>query len=615
MSQQAPSKTSSVAPRLGLSLEEFQWVAQELKRLEGARVQKVHVPSHRSAFLDLRLPGQSALLLLSAEAEDMRLGVVRSRPTAPPQPLAFQGLLRSHLSGSRLETVRVAPQDRWLRLEFSTPKGQRVLVLELLGNISNLMLLDPEDRILGFGLPSLRREGLAMRGNWSAPPLPETGEGGNPGIGDQAIGKAIDQAGEEESGTKADQGIERKADREPVQEADQKVDQKPEQGVDHDQRGDRDPDRKTGQSVDQIRGDQKSDQRSDQKADQRVDQEAKQFTPNSLPKRLQPFFDPNSDTLFPISAAIEALFSAPVPPTQLRQLRERMLAPLNSALKRAQRTLAKVEGDARRADKAEDFRNFGELLKTQLHTLRRGDKSALLVDWSSPDQAKVEVPLDPTLSPKANMERYFHQHQRLSRNRERIEQRLEEMRQRVARLRELQDRAKEGDEAQIEELLDLARNEGLLRGFGRQQQPSQGRLSPRSKAATPRQPYREYRSQSGLRIRVGKNARDNDELTLRHSRGTDLWLHARSVTGSHVLITGAGPSGPDNESILDAATLAAHFSEMRGETLVEVTSTQARYVRKPKGSPPGLVRYSHDKTILIRLEAERLARVLASEEG
>jgi predicted ribosome quality control (RQC) complex YloA/Tae2 family protein len=117
-----------------------------------------------------------------------------------------------------------------------------------------------------------------------------------------------------------------------------------------------------------------------------------------------------------------------------------------------------------------------------------------------------------------------------------------------------------------------------------------------------------------MRIWVGRNARDNDTLTFRFARGNDLWLHARGQTGSHVVVPGTGEAGPDGETLLDAAELAAHFSAARGEAFVEVASTRCKYVRKAKGAAPGAVTFSQERTIGLRHEPERLTRLLASEQ-
>ena len=102
-------------------------------------------------------------------------------------------------------------------------------------------------------------------------------------------------------------------------------------------------------------------------------------------------------------------------------------------------------------------------------------------------------------------------------------------------------------------------------------------------------------------------------LTLRVARGNDLWLHTRDAKGAHVVIPGAGDA-PDSTVLGDAALLAAHFSSFRGADGVEVAWTRCKYVRKPRGAPAGSVLVTQEKTLRVRLEPERLAELLRSEE-
>jgi predicted ribosome quality control (RQC) complex YloA/Tae2 family protein len=115
-------------------------------------------------------------------------------------------------------------------------------------------------------------------------------------------------------------------------------------------------------------------------------------------------------------------------------------------------------------------------------------------------------------------------------------------------------------------------------------------------------------------VLVGRGAKDNDDLTLHVARPYHLWLHAKGTTGAHVVVTLKKGESCPAELLVDAAHLAAHFSDARGEKVVEVTYVQKRYVRKPRGAAPGSVQVDREKVIVLRVEAERLARLLAEPE-
>jgi predicted ribosome quality control (RQC) complex YloA/Tae2 family protein len=116
-------------------------------------------------------------------------------------------------------------------------------------------------------------------------------------------------------------------------------------------------------------------------------------------------------------------------------------------------------------------------------------------------------------------------------------------------------------------------------------------------------------------VLVGKGAAENDELTVRVARGNDLWLHVRGIAGAHVVLRLEKGRGPDQESLLDAAHLAAWFGGARDEPVTEVVYTRAKFVRKPRGSAPGLVTYSQERTLSLRIEPSRIERLLQAEDA
>ena len=313
---------------------------------------------------------------------------------------------------------------------------------------------------------------------------------------------------------------------------------------------------------------------------------------------------PTDELPFPVSRAIEQRYregSAVVARDE-----ERLLAPIRRQLRKLERTREAVLGDLAKAAGADRLRRFGELLKPHLSTLRRGQCEAVVVEWTAEGPLEVRVPLLSHLSPHENVARLFHQHRRLNEAKGRIEGRLAEVEARVHRARILLEEAMStSDRPRLEAAVAAARAEGLL------SEPS-ARARTGGEAAT-RLPYREFTAHGGRRVWVGRGARDNDALTFRLGRGHDLWLHARGLVGAHVVVPGQGPGDPDGELLLDAATLAAHFSGARGEPVVDVAWTRCRHVRRRKDAPPGAVLYTHDRTLVVRVEPQRLSRLLASE--
>jgi predicted ribosome quality control (RQC) complex YloA/Tae2 family protein len=269
-------------------------------------------------------------------------------------------------------------------------------------------------------------------------------------------------------------------------------------------------------------------------------------------------------------------------------------------LKKAERLVAGLEARAAAADDVESVRRDGELLKACLGRIARGATSIEVDDWFT--GAKRAIALDPKLSPLENVERVFARAKKLVRAKELVAGELVEARARLARLRSLAASVDDPD-TDPEALEREAVEEGLL-------DPAQIADPRRKKTPAPRQPYRTFTTPQGGTVLVGRSARDNDELTIRHSKGSDLWLHTAEAPGSHVVLRLDRGAQPDPEELLDAAHLAAHFSPLKGARKVAVHVAARKLVHKPKGAKPGLVTLSGGKVLALRVQPERLKRLL-----
>ncbi|MEO6950603.1 MAG: NFACT family protein [Polyangia bacterium] len=264
---------------------------------------------------------------------------------------------------------------------------------------------------------------------------------------------------------------------------------------------------------------------------------------------------------------------------------------LGADLKKVQRLLVRLGEDLARADAAEARRKHGDLILAHLHEIPRGASEVTLPDDFT-DGSPLVIPLDPARSAKANAERLYKEQKRLVRARAATRKRLAEVQAKadtlVAAL------------AAVEEQSDSA----LL---------AEARVQPAPRRNEPARalPYKAFTSRTGAPIYVGRGAAKNDELTFKIARGNDLWLHTRDVPGAHVIVPLSGRD-VDAETLVDAATLAAHHSNAREEQQVDVGYALRKHLRKPKGAAPGAVLVSQQKTIRVRMEPVRLARLLAS---
>ncbi|CAN95419.1 fibronectin/fibrinogen-binding protein,putative [Sorangium cellulosum So ce56] len=273
-----------------------------------------------------------------------------------------------------------------------------------------------------------------------------------------------------------------------------------------------------------------------------------------------------------------------------------------------------VRGDLGRLGSVARLQKTGQLLLAQGACVPRGAAKALLDDWET--GGKIEIALDPSRPAKAQAEAFFAKARRYQRGEAVMRARLAETERALSAIAALEAdiAAAEARPEALEPLAQRARSLGVSRAELAGEPGASGARALRAGRPAPRRPFHAYRSASGAAILVGRGAEDNDALTTKHARPHDLWLHAKGVTGSHVVVPLAKGASCPADVLVDAATLAAHFSDARGEAVCEVSYVQRRYVRKPRGAAPGAVVFDREKVIAVRIEDGRLSRLLATKE-
>jgi predicted ribosome quality control (RQC) complex YloA/Tae2 family protein len=285
---------------------------------------------------------------------------------------------------------------------------------------------------------------------------------------------------------------------------------------------------------------------------------------------------------------------------------ERIDRMLQRALQRAQRKLLAIEGDLRRAEDVAELRRNASLLLAHLTQLRGGAEHVTVLDHYADPPRPIELRIAPALNAKEQAEAWFQRARKLERGAAIAAERARTSRTSIASLEALRARARA---TTTDAELEATEAELIASGVA-------SSASLPTAAGTPRPvrlPYRQFQGHGARSILVGRSAKDNDRLTLDHSRPHDLWMHARDDSGSHVVIPLDRDETCPPELLVDGATLAAHFSAARGEERVEVLYTARRYVRKARKSAPGQVSLIREKVLQLRLEPERLRGLLEAE--
>jgi predicted ribosome quality control (RQC) complex YloA/Tae2 family protein len=263
-----------------------------------------------------------------------------------------------------------------------------------------------------------------------------------------------------------------------------------------------------------------------------------------------------------------------------------------------------MEADLARTGQADELARQAEALKASLHRVHKGEVLVVLPDFSDPEGGNIEIHLEPSLDPVQNMQKLFARSRRLTAARSGITSRLNLAR---SDLDDLEQRA-----VAIAPPLDLAALQAVEErwhheGFLRRRKASKGRN-------VRRQAFRTYQSATGKPILVGRSGPDNHELTFRVAKGSDLWMHARNRPGAHVVVRLERGEEIDPQTLTDAATMAAFGAGAKVGDKVEVGYTRAKHVHPIKGAAPGLVSVAKGRTLLVQIDADRLARIQKTHE-
>lgn len=306
--------------------------------------------------------------------------------------------------------------------------------------------------------------------------------------------------------------------------------------------------------------------------------------------------------LAPLSWRVEAALGVAADAAREAQLVADLSRRLKRRLTQARARLAGLKKEEENAGRADEVQRDGELLLAQHAAVPRGRDSIEVVDSYEPDAPRRRIVLDPKLTVRQNAERLFARAKKRRRAQDRLPDEIAIQEGFVAGVESLAERLRAGEPP------DEVEADAVAAGWLPARQADDERRRP--KRTEPRLPYRSFRGTSGAEIRVGRSARDNDALSFKHARGNDLWLHTADAPGSHVVLRLERGREPDPEDVLDAATLAIHFSPLRGAAKADVHVARCKELRKPKGAPAGLVTLSGGRNRSVRVEPERLERLL-----
>ncbi|MDB5057047.1 MAG: fibronectin/fibrinogen-binding protein [Chloroflexi bacterium] len=574
-------------------------VAEDLQaHLAGGRVDKVVQPADLTVALLLRAEYANQWLVLSAHAQQAHVQRTLHRQTSGfSEPSSFVMLLRKYLEGARLRAVDQLGVDRVLRLRFEGGEGETVLIAEVMGRYSNVVLTDPDMLVLGavkhVRADENRVRVILPRRPYLPPPRPmqPPPHADRPKLnplhasaGEIAIGlgmlepssllwKGLLDLVDGLSPTLAREVTYLHAGTIEAQIA-----------------GGRDLD--SCRTLISLIRERFAPTRGEPSAiwqgEKLVEYAAFPLHYHGVEPRLYPDIvtlldevnsgatvsDPMAGQRGPVVQAIDAL----------RKTQRRKIASLESSLVDEQ-TLATM-------------RNRGEMVLAYQHSIEPGQRELAIPEMG------LKVALDPELTPLENAQRMFKQYGKARDAGAVVPGLLQAARNELAYLDQLAVHAALANDPQSlaavrEELRELSITpEQAAKKNKKQDKRGNSGKANKGKGKPGVSPLR-VKAADGTEILVGRSAKQNDAVTFSLAGPQDIWLHARQIPGAHVILKVGGRS-PGNETLLEAAVLAATYSQGRTSTTVPVDYTQVRNVRRIKGAKPGLVHYSGETTINVQ---------------
>lgn len=299
-----------------------------------------------------------------------------------------------------------------------------------------------------------------------------------------------------------------------------------------------------------------------------------------------------------ISKVIQIFYSEKDKQDRVRQKTSDLHKTVVNRLDRNLRKLDIIQSEYNDAKKGDYYKLCGDLIMSNLYTLEKGLNKALLTNYYSENQETIEIGLDVNLTPSKNAQKYYKMYNKSKNALNLLTEQIAQARDEMQYLEGIIDSM---EKCSREEEINEIKNELCQQGYIKKSKEKNNKTQKSSKPSK----AMHFISSSGFDIYVGKNNTQNDYLTHKFASFNDIWMHAKDIPGSHVIIK-ANNQTPDEITLLEAANLAGYYSKGRLSSKIPVDYTLKKNVKKPSGGKPGFVIYDNYKTFYITPDEERI---------
>ncbi len=565
------------------------------QRALGSKVDKVYQPSREEIVLVLRGKGIGGKLMLSARANSPRVHFTAVLPENPPTPPMFCMLLRKRLISGKLTAIRQPGLERVLLLDFAciNELGEAVtntLAIEIMGRYSNIILIDEQGRIAD----AVRRVNAEMTSERLVLPgmayrLPPAQNKKN--ILETPPSEILAALDSVKNTTLAKgllsvlQGFSPIACREIAQQA--------------------------------CRGQDVTIQELTQEQKERLSfflcRAAETISNGGQPVMVSDLNGRPFDFCFfsitqygtgaitsifsSFSELMDAFYSRRDQIERMRVKSHDLLQLLANTTDKLSRKVSAQREELKRCAQREELRVCADLLNANLYRLEKGMNFADLEDFYQDGNPIRRIRLDPALSPSQNAQKYYKDYRKAQTAERMLAQQIEQASAELEYLDTVFDALSRAEsERELGEIRQELMEQGYLRRSGDKRRPPAA-LGPL-----------QFITSDGFTVYVGRNNRQNDQLTLRTAGNNDVWFHTKNIPGSHTILFTQNRQ-PSETALKEAALMAAFHSKAAGSSQVPVDYTQVRHVHKPQGAKPGMVIYDHYQTVYVTPDEEICKRL------
>ncbi|AMV65875.1 NFACT RNA binding domain-containing protein [Pediococcus damnosus] len=534
--------------------------------LQSGRITKIHQPYDNEVIITFRANRKNFPVLLSAHPNYARVQVTKIPYANPAVPTNFTMMLRKYLDGAILNSIKQVENDRIINFSFSKRNelgdiDELLLAVEIMGRRSNIILLNNTTKVIIDTIKHINadqnRYRLLLPGATYITPPSQNKQ--NP-FTDSSEAYKID------------------------------LEKYPNQEVLADEL------RKNYQGINKETSLELANYLHLHPSDSAFTDFFDKFEhpePVMTTQKKKPTY-----TAFPyatlegqvqhfdsLSALLDAFYVANAQRDRVIQKAGNLVRVVKNDLKKNRNKLKKLNQTLQSSEKADSYKIKGEILTTYLNRVKRGMTEITLPNYYE-DNHDIKILLSNQISPSQNAQKYFKKYQKSKNAVHYVSEQLEKTHQEIDYLDNIMTQIELANPQDLDEIREELEKEGYLKP--NQKKKKQKRLQ-HSKPET-------FHATDGTQISVGKNDTQNDRLTLKTAKKSDIWLHTQKIPGSHVIIHSSDPS---EQTISEAANLAAYFSKAQLSSHVPVDYVSVKKVHKPNGAKPGLVIYEGQSTILV----------------